>query len=95
MPTTDEDIVRDLLHRYTSHVQPRDSIATAVIARQRRRDRNRRRNPLCRGCRACHGGRRHRRLPRRCVPRAAVAGERAADDQAAGDLAASHQAAWR
>lgn len=42
MPITDEDIVRDLLHRYTSHVQPRDSIATAVIARQRRRDRNRR-----------------------------------------------------
>lgn len=42
MPTTDEDIVRDLLHRCTSHVQPRDSIATAVIARQRRRDRNRR-----------------------------------------------------
>ena len=42
MPITDEDIVRDLLHRYTSHVQPRDSIATAVIGRQRRRDRNRR-----------------------------------------------------
>ena len=42
MPITDEDIVRDLLHRCTSHVQPRDSIATAVIARQRRRDRNRR-----------------------------------------------------
>jgi hypothetical protein len=42
MPITDEDIVRDLLHRYTDHVQPRDSIATAVIARQRRRDRNRR-----------------------------------------------------
>jgi hypothetical protein len=42
MPITDEDIVRDLLHRSTSHVRPRDSIATAVIARQRRRDRNRR-----------------------------------------------------
>ena len=40
MPITDEDIVRDLLHRYTNHVQPRDSVATAVIARQRRRDRH-------------------------------------------------------
>jgi hypothetical protein len=41
MPT-DEDIVRDLLHHSTGHVRPRDSIATAVVARQHRRNRNRR-----------------------------------------------------
>jgi len=42
MPVTDEDIVRDLFHRYTEHVQPPDSIAAAVTARQHRRDRHRR-----------------------------------------------------
>jgi hypothetical protein len=42
MPVTDEDIVRELLHRHTCHVQPPDSIATAVVTRQHRRDRNRR-----------------------------------------------------
>ena len=42
MPVTDEDIVRDLLHRYTDHVQPPDSIAAQVAARQHRRDRRRR-----------------------------------------------------
>jgi hypothetical protein len=41
MPT-DEDIVRDLFHRSTVHVRPADSIATAVMVRQHRRDRNRR-----------------------------------------------------
>ena len=41
MPDIDEDIVRDLLHRYTDHVRPRASIATGVLARQRRRDRRR------------------------------------------------------
>ncbi|HUZ27391.1 MAG TPA: hypothetical protein VMV07_26880 [Streptosporangiaceae bacterium] len=43
MPATDEDIIRDLLHRYTGHVRPPASIATEVVARQRRRDRRRRR----------------------------------------------------
>jgi hypothetical protein len=38
MPATDEDIVRDLLHRYTGDVRPPASIATEVAARQRRRD---------------------------------------------------------
>jgi hypothetical protein len=42
MPATDEDIIRDLLHRYTDHVRPPASIATEVAARQRRRDRRRR-----------------------------------------------------
>ena len=42
MPATDEDIVRDLLHRYTEHVRPAASIATGVAARQRRHDRRRR-----------------------------------------------------
>jgi hypothetical protein len=42
MPVTDEDIVRDLLHRYTDHLQPPASIATQVAARQHRRDRHRR-----------------------------------------------------
>ena len=42
MPATDEDIVRELLHRYTDHVRPPASIATDVAARQRRRDRHRR-----------------------------------------------------
>lgn len=46
MPVTDEDIVRDLLHRYTDHVQPPDSVATSiatqVAARQQRLDRRRR-----------------------------------------------------
>jgi hypothetical protein len=41
MPATDEDIIRDLLHRYTDHIQPAASVATAVAARQRRRDRRR------------------------------------------------------
>ena len=41
MPATDEDIIRDLLHRYTDHVHPPASIATEVVARQRRRDRRR------------------------------------------------------
>jgi hypothetical protein len=41
MPATDEDIIRDLLHRYTDHISPAASIATAVAARQRRRDRRR------------------------------------------------------
>jgi hypothetical protein len=42
MPATDEDIIRDLLHRYTDHMRPPASIATEVAARQRRRDRRRR-----------------------------------------------------
>jgi len=42
MPATDEDIVRDLLHRCTDQVRPPASIATGVAARQRRRDRRRR-----------------------------------------------------
>ena len=41
MLATDEDIIRDLLHRYTEHVHPTASIATEVVARQRRRDRRR------------------------------------------------------
>jgi hypothetical protein len=41
MPGTDEDIIRDLLHRYTDHIQPAASVATAVAARQRRHDRRR------------------------------------------------------
>jgi hypothetical protein len=41
MPGTDEDIIRDLLHRYTDHLHPAASIATAVADRQRRRDRRR------------------------------------------------------
>jgi hypothetical protein len=41
MPGTDEDVIRDLLHCYTDHVQPAASIATAVVGRQRRRDRRR------------------------------------------------------
>ena len=42
MPAIDEDIVRDLLHRYADQVRPPASIATVVAARQRRRDRRRR-----------------------------------------------------
>jgi len=42
MPLTDEDIVRDLLHRYTADVHPDASVATAVAARQRRREIRRR-----------------------------------------------------
>jgi hypothetical protein len=42
MPATDEDIIRDLLHRYADHVRPPASIATEVVTRQRRRDRRRR-----------------------------------------------------
>ncbi len=42
MPATDEDIVRDLLHRYTDHVRPPASIAAEVAACQRRQDRRRR-----------------------------------------------------
>jgi hypothetical protein len=41
MPATDEDVVRDLLHRYTAHVHPPVSIAVGVLARQRCRDRRR------------------------------------------------------
>jgi hypothetical protein len=41
MPVTDEDIVRDLLHRYTDHRQPPESIATQVAARQLRLHRRR------------------------------------------------------
>jgi hypothetical protein len=42
MPATDEDIVRDLLHRYTDHVRSPASIATEVALRQRSHDRRRR-----------------------------------------------------
>ena len=42
MPATDEDIIRDLLHRSTGHVHPPASIAAEVAARQRRRDHRRR-----------------------------------------------------
>jgi hypothetical protein len=41
MPPVDEEIIRDLLHRCTDHVQPPASIATEVAARQRRRARRR------------------------------------------------------
>jgi hypothetical protein len=41
MPVTDEDIIRDLLHRYTDHLQPPDSIATQVAARRLRLHRRR------------------------------------------------------
>jgi len=41
MPATDEDIIRDLLHRYTDQVRPPASIATEVVVRQRRQDRRR------------------------------------------------------
>lgn len=41
MPTIDEDIVRELLHRCTDHVHPPASIAAQVVARQRRRTRRR------------------------------------------------------
>jgi hypothetical protein len=41
MPVIDEDIVRDLLHRYTDHLQPPESIATQVAARQLRLHRRR------------------------------------------------------
>jgi hypothetical protein len=39
MPLTDEDIIRDPLHRGTPQVNLPDSMATEVVARQRRRDR--------------------------------------------------------
>lgn len=39
MPLTDEDIVRDLLHRGTPQMSLPASMATEVVARQRRRDR--------------------------------------------------------
>jgi hypothetical protein len=42
MPAIDEDIVRDMLHRYTEHVEPPAYIATEVVARQHRQDRRRR-----------------------------------------------------
>lgn len=42
MPATDEDIVRDLLHRCTADVYPDVLIAAGVAARQRRRARRRR-----------------------------------------------------
>lgn len=41
MPVTDEDIIRELLHRYTEHVYPAASTASEVMTRQRRRDRRR------------------------------------------------------
>jgi len=41
MPATDEDIIRDLLHRYTDQVRPAASIAAGVAARQRHRERRR------------------------------------------------------
>jgi hypothetical protein len=41
MPATDEDIVRDLLHRYTDQVCPPASLATDVVARQRHKARRR------------------------------------------------------
>jgi hypothetical protein len=41
MPAIDEEIIRDMLHRYTDGVHPPASIATEVVARQRRRDRRR------------------------------------------------------
>jgi len=41
MPAVDEDIIRDMLHRYTDHVHPPASTATEVVARQHRRDRRR------------------------------------------------------
>jgi hypothetical protein len=46
MPATDEDIIRNLLHRYTDTVAPDPSIASAVTTRQRRRDRRRRAVPV-------------------------------------------------
>ncbi|HSZ40090.1 MAG TPA: hypothetical protein VK817_09040 [Trebonia sp.] len=42
MRATDEDIIRDLLHRSTNHVRPPASVVTEVVARQRRHDRRRR-----------------------------------------------------
>lgn len=42
MPLTDEDIVRDLFHRYTADVFPDASVATEVAVRQRRREVRRR-----------------------------------------------------
>jgi hypothetical protein len=42
MPLTDEDIVRDLLQRYTADVYPDASVASVVAARQRRREIRRR-----------------------------------------------------
>jgi len=42
MPLTDEDIVRDLFHRYTADVFPDASVATEVAVRQRRREIRRR-----------------------------------------------------
>ena len=42
MPGTDEDIIRDLLHRCTDQVRPPASITSGVVARQRRRDRRHR-----------------------------------------------------
>jgi hypothetical protein len=42
MPLTDEDLVRDLLHRYTADVYPDASVASVVAARQRRREIRRR-----------------------------------------------------
>ena len=52
MPATDEDIVRELLHRYTDHVRPPASIATEVASRQRSRDRRRRVVSLAATCAA-------------------------------------------
>jgi hypothetical protein len=39
MPATDEDILRDLMHRCTDGVHPPASITTRVVTRQRRRQR--------------------------------------------------------
>ena len=41
MPATDEDILRDLMHRCTDDIYPPASIATHVVSRQRRRHRRR------------------------------------------------------
>jgi hypothetical protein len=41
MPAIDEDLIRDLLHRYTDHVRPPASVAREVTVRQRHRDRRR------------------------------------------------------
>lgn len=42
MSLTDEDIIRDLLHRYTADVHPDASVASAVAVRQRKREFRRR-----------------------------------------------------
>jgi len=41
MPALDEDLIRDLLHRYTDHVRPPAFVAREVVLRHRRRQRRR------------------------------------------------------